>query len=352
MQVRYRYQFRRHPEVWGYDPLSMEDVKRLLNVCRKNNIKLVPKMNLIGHQSGFPNEPTDGILHGHNQVLSDIPDALLRAYPNFDEQRGTNEILYSRSICLSSIAAKGVVCELIDELMDAFEADEIHIGCDEVFNAGLCPECSKKTRAELISSWINSLNDHVKRRGGATLIWGDRLLCAKKTGYNRWEASDDGSEGAINMLSKDITVCDWHYDKYEKYSVGKLDQAEVIEKNMILLGISRKLFTHSLPLVVAEQCYIKLLKDIRALIVDTRIIKKKGNIILYPEGMSSISGANQPVAVGTGKFIKHFKLPVYYSLIKGGYLTSPKYDLDERLGKVEVEYDILDGSKVWLLTKK
>ncbi|MBO5378987.1 MAG: family 20 glycosylhydrolase [Clostridia bacterium] len=217
MQVRYRYRFKRHPEVWGYDPLSLEGVKRLLNVCRKNNIKLVPKMNLIGHQSGFPNEPTDGILHGHNQVLSDIPDALLRAYPSFDEQRGTNEILYSRSICLSSIAAKIVVCELIDELMDAFEADEIHIGCDEVFNAGLCPECSKKTRAELISSWINSLNDHVKNRGGATLIWGDRLLSTKETCYNRWEASDDGSEGAINMLSKDITVCDWHYDKYEKY---------------------------------------------------------------------------------------------------------------------------------------
>ena len=65
------------------------------------------------------------------------------------------------------------------------------------------------------------------------------------------------------------------YEKYEKYSVGKLDQAEVIEKNMILLGISRKLFTHSLPLVVAEQCYIKLLKDLRALIVDTRIIQKR-----------------------------------------------------------------------------
>ena len=65
------------------------------------------------------------------------------------------------------------------------------------------------------------------------------------------------------------------YERYEKYSVGKLDQAEVIEKNMILLGISRKLFTHSLPLVVAEQCYIKLLKDTRALIVDTRIPKKR-----------------------------------------------------------------------------
>lgn len=73
----------------------------------------------------------------------------------------------------------------------------------------------------------------------------------------------------------------------------------------------------------------------------SRVIKKGGNIILYPEGMSSISGANQPVAVGTGKFIKHFKMPVYYSVIKGGYLTSPKYDLTERYGKVEVVYDIM-----------
>ena len=59
------------------------------------------------------------------------------------------------------------------------------------------------------------------------------------------------------------------------YSNNKLAQNDVIEKNTILLGISRKLFTHSLPLVVAEQCYIKLLKDTRALIVDTRIPKKR-----------------------------------------------------------------------------
>ncbi|MBR2241102.1 MAG: hypothetical protein IJ890_06980 [Clostridia bacterium] len=79
----------------------------------------------------------------------------------------------------------------------------------------------------------------------------------------------------VNNDSKIYKELSEEYDKYEKYSVGKLDQAEVIEKNMILLGISRKLFTHSLPLVVAEQCYIKLLKDTRALIVDTRIIKKR-----------------------------------------------------------------------------
>lgn len=71
------------------------------------------------------------------------------------------------------------------------------------------------------------------------------------------------------------------------------------------------------------------------------VIKENGNIIIFPEGMSSISGANQPVAIGTGKFIKHFKLPVYYSVIKGGYLTCPKYTLEERPGRVDVVFDQL-----------
>ncbi len=79
----------------------------------------------------------------------------------------------------------------------------------------------------------------------------------------------------VNNESKIYKELSEEYEQYEKYSIGKLDQAEVIEKNMVLLGISRKLFTHSLPLVVAEQCYIKLLKDTRALLVDTRIVKKK-----------------------------------------------------------------------------
>lgn len=77
----------------------------------------------------------------------------------------------------------------------------------------------------------------------------------------------------------------------------------------------------------------------------SRVIDKKGSIIIFPEGMSSISGANQPIALGTGKFIKHFKIPVYYSVIKGGYLTSPKYNLKDRLGKVEVEFDKLFSLK-------
>ena len=75
-----------------------------------------------------------------------------------------------------------------------------------------------------------------------------------------------------NKVYKEIME---EYHNFERFTVGKLDQNDNIEKNMILLGLSRKLFTHSLPLIVAEQCYEKLLNDTRSLIVDTKVIRKQ-----------------------------------------------------------------------------
>ena len=65
------------------------------------------------------------------------------------------------------------------------------------------------------------------------------------------------------------------YELYEQFIVGKLDEKEFLEKNMILLGLSRVLFTHSLPLVAAEQCYHKLLRDTRNLIIKTQNDEKR-----------------------------------------------------------------------------
>ena len=77
--------------------------------------------------------------------------------------------------------------------------------------------------------------------------------------------------------SKDLKGIISDYERFETYQVGKLDTKDNIEKNMVLLGISRKLFTHSLPLIVAEQCYEKLLKDARMLVQDTKIATRREN---------------------------------------------------------------------------
>ena len=77
----------------------------------------------------------------------------------------------------------------------------------------------------------------------------------------------EGKENYKEILSEN--------EKVESFLAGKLDTRDQIEKKMYLLAISRKLFTHSVPLVVAEQCYEKLLEETRELITTSKVELKK-----------------------------------------------------------------------------
>ena len=65
--------------------------------------------------------------------------------------------------------------------------------------------------------------------------------------------------------------------------------------------------------------------------------EKNGCLAIFPCGMSTASGAQQPSVIGTGKMIKHFGVHVLGVRIHGGYLVCPKFDVKERFGKVELE---------------
>lgn len=56
------------------------------------------------------------------------------------------------------------------------------------------------------------------------------------------------------------------YEQYLHTTVGKLDERDKIMQKVALLGVSRKMFIHSLPLAATEKCYINLLKQTRELI--------------------------------------------------------------------------------------
>jgi hypothetical protein len=103
----------------------------------------------------------------------------------------------------------------MDEVVDAFGADAIHVGMDEVFliaHPG-CPRCKGKDPAELFAKAVNDLHRHVSGERKLTmLMWADRLLDGQKTGYGKWEASANGTAAAIDQVPKDIILCDWHYE--------------------------------------------------------------------------------------------------------------------------------------------
>jgi hypothetical protein len=208
LRVDYFYQYQTHPELAEPDSLSLEQVKRLVAVCRKENIHLLPQINLLGHQSFHTN---DG--------------SLLRHYPQFDEtpwvktpehyQWPNPDHLYCRSYCPLHPGLHEIVFAVMDELCEAFEADAFHAGMDEVFYIGesKCPLCSGKDKAELFAGEVTAIHDHLRQKGRALWIWGDRLLDGQTNGLGEWEASCNGTSRAIDLIPKDIVICDWHYDR-------------------------------------------------------------------------------------------------------------------------------------------
>jgi hypothetical protein len=201
LEIGYHYRFEKHPEVSDPDPLSKDDLAMLAAACRQAGVRLIPQINLLGHQSW--QEKTWG---------------LLRAHPEFDETPGKypeNKGIYCRSYCPLHPQLRAVVADLIDELVEATQADAFHAGLDEVFLLGEddCLRCRGRSKAELFAHEVRSLRDHLARTGRRLWIWGDRLLDGSITGIGRWEASLNGTDPAIRMIPKDVVICDWHYER-------------------------------------------------------------------------------------------------------------------------------------------
>ncbi len=201
--TRYQYQFKSHPQVSDGEPLTPAQAAEIAALCRQNDIRIIPKMNLLGHQSG-------------REKGSEL--GLLRTYPEFDETPDQPTVRYCRSLCPKHPQVKKVVFELVDELIDAFQADAIHVGLDEVFEIGICPRCKDTSNGELFAEWVNALHHHITgNRNVEMLMWGDRLLDSQSTGYGEWEASANDTWTMIDSIPRDIIMCDWHYGEHDSY---------------------------------------------------------------------------------------------------------------------------------------
>jgi hypothetical protein len=214
LRVDYNYQYDSHPELRDESALSKKDVRKLVDVCKKNGIKIIPQVNLLGHQSWA------GSLGN-----------LLKVYPQFDETPNVKmpekyvwpnaDGLYCKSYCPLHPDVHKIVFDIIDEICGVFETDAFHAGMDEVFYIGeaQCPRCSGKDKAELFAGEVRTIRDHLAQNGRKLWIWGDRLIDGKTTGIGEWEGSYNSTYRAVDMIPKDVVICDWHYERPDQTPV-------------------------------------------------------------------------------------------------------------------------------------
>jgi hypothetical protein len=204
--VGYRYEFKKHPELRDSLALTKKQVKELVRLCRSKNIQLIPQLQILGHQSSMTKA-----------------NMLLQKYPEFDEtpnvrllkeRKWPNEqALYAKSYCPLHPGVHEIVYDCVDELMEVFETDVFHAGMDEIFYLAdeNCPRCSGRDKAELFAGEVTKLYYHLNHQGKKLWIWGDRLIDGKITGLGMWQASINNTVRAIDLIPKEVVICDWHY---------------------------------------------------------------------------------------------------------------------------------------------
>ena len=207
IEVNYSFEFEHHPELREKKFITRRTAHALAAAARQNHIRLIPEFNCLGHQS-----------------FGDRIEPLLKLHPEFSEtplstMQDTN--FYCLSWCPRAPGLNDIIFSLIDELAAGFEADAIHVGMDEVYYIGEdgCPRCHGADPAELFAAQVNALHAHiVGKKKWRMLMWADRPIGPKFQGYCRFDNPHNDLRASLDLLPRDIVMCDWHYEWKKEYA--------------------------------------------------------------------------------------------------------------------------------------
>jgi hypothetical protein len=207
LEINYGFRFESYPKLRARgEPITRDGAAKLVAVCKKHGIRLIPQFQCLGHQS-----------------WKEATFPLLTNYPELDLTPGAfpqNKDIYCREWDPLNPKVIEIVFKLIDEILDAFQADAFHVGMDEVFLIGSehSPSTKGKDPAKIFARAVNDLHAHlVKEKKVEMLMWSDRLFDGVKYKWDEWESAKNGTAPAVDLIPKDIILCPWHYEKHESY---------------------------------------------------------------------------------------------------------------------------------------
>lgn len=159
-----------------------QDIAELLSAAKENDLEVIPLVQTFGHME---------------HVLKLAEFSSLREMPP-----------YPQSICPSKEASFTVVKTMLDQVMQLHpESTYLHIGCDEVYQLGVCSQCRAKLRdsPQLQYPPRQLFVDHVKRVANYAkttfkvqpIMWDDML---RSMGTKELEESGLGKHGLVEPM--------------------------------------------------------------------------------------------------------------------------------------------------------
>lgn len=169
------FPYRSCPTAVHRDAWTMKQIRQFVERARTRKIQVIPLMQCFGHL----------------EFVLRLPK-----YRHLAENPKTPS-----ELCPCKDGAAELVHAMIDEIVQAHpESQYIHIGGDEVWSLGTCPQCKRKVgrlgKSRIYIDFVSPFVERVLAAGKRPILWGDMLL-------NHPEALD--------ALSRDTVLCDWQY---------------------------------------------------------------------------------------------------------------------------------------------
>ena len=193
LYIEHNFAWDAFPELAEVDAMTPNDARELEDIARMNGIAVIPATNVCRHMEGF-------LRHPRFKHLKELP-------------RSSHEVA-AGMLCVGHPEAWKLVKTILDEMLDAFSGEYIHLGFDETHFFGKHPKSLSKTPAQWYAEWIARTVEYVGRRGRRAHIWGDKFLL--KEDFPEISNCNGGWPGnireAINHVPKDVVIQDWHYE--------------------------------------------------------------------------------------------------------------------------------------------
>jgi len=158
-----------HPDVWkGVDPVTPAEMKELDAYAWSKGVTLVPNQNSFGHLAWWFDHPA-------YKPLAETPNGYRIDHPKLASPRAA-------ALCPTDPKTLTFLAGLYDELLPCYaHADEINVGCDEVWdlfdkNGRSVARANEIGVPNLYMEHVLNVQKLVRARGKRMAIWGDMVL--------------------------------------------------------------------------------------------------------------------------------------------------------------------------------
>lgn len=184
-----------HSENGGGSYLTQDEVSQLISYCNERGIEVIPEVPCLSHC-----------------------DYLLTRHPDLAERK---EDPLPDTYCPSNPKSYELLFDVLEEVIEVFNPNIVHIGHDEYYSLKLCPLCKDKKGEDIFADDINKIYNFLKERNIKTMMWGEKLLTLHaKDGSPGGGLERDVGKGSFyipevykarDLIPKDIIIMHWYW---------------------------------------------------------------------------------------------------------------------------------------------